>query len=407
MIDITMPSLGSDMTEGTLVEWLVNIGDQVSKGDIVAVIETQKGAIDMEAYNEGKVAEILVQPVTKVPVGTILARLESGSDIPKSESKLQKGSEAVSTGQEENVEEPFSAQKTQPIQSAQSARLSSPGSDVRASPAVRKMAEDLQLDLSLIKGSGPSGAILLDDITGLVDGSNNLDMASAQTKTNELNFSAMRAAISSAMEKSKREIPHYYISLDIDISKVQQWLQTENIGREPEQRLLLLAVLLKAVAQTLIKFPQLNGYYLNNQFQAGAGIHIGNAISLRDGGLLVPAIHDVEKLSVDETMKTLRDIANRSRGGRLRSSELTDATITVTSMGERGSDTVFGIIYPPQVAIIGFGRPRQAPQVMDGVIVPREMINTGLSADHRVSDGVLGAKFLHALSNKLQNPESL
>ena len=409
MIDITMPSLGSDMTKGTLVEWLVNIGDQVKKGDIIAVLETQKGAIDMEVFQEGKVAEILVKPVTEVPVGTILARLESSSGILQPEANLEKEKETVLPEHEEAIKEKPYEEKIQFAQPAQTPIHSGIYSDVRVSPAARKIAEDLQLDLSTIKGSGPEGAILLDDISGAVNGSeiNEENFSQANANANALNISAMRAAISSAMEKSKREIPHYYLSLDIDISTAQQWLQTENMTREPDQRLLLIAVLLKGIAKALIRFPQLNGYYLDNQFQAGTGVHIGNVISLRGGGLVVPAIHDVEKLSLDETMEALRDVANRSRGGHLRSSELTDATITVTSMGERGSDTVLGVIYPPQVAIIGIGRPRQTPQVKDGSIVPCEMINISLSADHRVTDGVLGAKFLHTLSNKLKEPESI
>ena len=447
-LDITMPSLGADMSEGTLIEWLVDVGDHVNKGDIVAVLETDKGAIDMETYQAGKVAEILVQPVAKVPVGTVLARLESASDSLPSEACEQKENKTALREKKETLEqvadneivekklaeekplEP-ATQFIPPTQSDLHSTLTSI-SEVRASPLVRKMTVDLQLDLSASKGSGPAGAILLNDISGIMEANkkNKKPAAKNQAKAHEsndkilnppvlntkaLNTNPMRAAIASAMEKSKREIPHYYLSRDIDISAAQQWLRTENTEREPDQRQLLLALLLKAVAMTLIKYPSLNGYYIDNQFQASDSIHIGNVISLREGGLdgglggglIVPAIHNVEKLSVDDIMQALRDIVHRSRSGRLRSSELTDATITVSNMGDRGADTVLGVIYPPQVAIIGFGRPRQAPQVQDNAVVVSDIISISLSADHRVSDGSLGAKFLQTLSKKLQKPELL
>jgi pyruvate dehydrogenase E2 component (dihydrolipoamide acetyltransferase) len=453
-IDITMPSLGADMSEGTLIEWLVDVGDHVNKGDIVAVLETDKGAIDMETYQAGKVAEILVQPVAKVPVGTVLARLESASDSLPSEACEQKENKTALKEKKETLEqvadndivekkraeekplEPATKFIPPPQSDLHSTLTLTSISEVRASPLVRKMAVDLQLDLSAIKGSGPAGAILLNDISGIMDANkkNKKPAAKTQAKAHEsndnifnspvlntkvLNTNPMRVAIASAMEKSKREIPHYYLSRDIDISAAQQWLRTENTEREPDQRQLLLALLLKAVAMTLIKYPSLNGYYIDNQFQASDSIHIGNVISLREGGLdgglggglggglIVPAIHNVEKLSVDDIMQALRDIVHRSRRGRLRSSELTDATITVSNMGDRGADTVLGVIYPPQVAIIGFGRPRKAPQVQENAVVVSDIISISLSADHRVSDGGLGAKFLQALSKKLQKPELL
>jgi len=384
--EITMPSLGADMTEGILVEWSINIGDEVKKGDIVGVIETQKGAIDMEVHQEGTVSEILVQPVAKVPVGTVLARLKTNVEVVEE-------ADAASLPASVKSESPAEYMENSKIEMVIPASVVS----VISSPVVRKIAQEQHLDLSNIKGSGPSGAILLRDIESA------LSVSSESVTPAE----AMRAAIARAMEKSKKEIPHYYITLDINISHVQQWLQNENADKEPEQRMLLLVVLLKAVATTLIKYPQLNGYYLDGQYRPSKSINIGNVISLREGGLMVPAIHDVDQMSLTEIMDAIRGISSRSRGGHLRSSELMDATITITSMGERGSDSVLGVIYPPQVAIIGFGKPRQIPQVRESEIVVCDVITTSLSADHRVSDGIVGAKFLNALAKKLQKPELL
>ena len=411
LIDITMPSLGADMRDGTLTEWRVAEGDQISKGDIIAVIESNKGAIDMESYHSGTIAKLLVQPMTALPVGAIMAKLEVDSEAisPEAISPEAISPEALSP----KAQPPQQPQATAKIiQSGPQPRPKGypvTNEQVLASPAVRQIARQQQLDLSAIQGSGPNGAILLKDIRGISQqpSSKPEPAKPAPAAAAEHKAEAMRDAIAVAMEKSKREIPHYYLTLDIDLTTAQQWLSSENAGREPEERLLLLALLLKAVANILPKFPALNGYYQDNQFEPSQAVHIGNVISLRGGGLVVPAIHDVDKLTLNATMQALRDISNRSRTGHLRSSELTDATITVTSIGDRGSDSVLGVIYPPQVAILGFGRVRQSAQVINGKVEICDMISVSLSADHRVSDGILGAKFLNALSHQLQQPELL
>ncbi|SDJ73153.1 pyruvate dehydrogenase E2 component (dihydrolipoamide acetyltransferase) [Ferrimonas sediminum] len=395
IIDIIMPSLGADMTEGTLVEWLVDSGESVHKGDIIAVIETQKGAIDMEVYHSGRITELLQQPVVTLPVGTVLARLhtEAGASQPQ----------APEPPVPEAPTPPRQARQDTPLTAAPCA--SRPG--VKASPLVRRLAMEHKLDLATLTGSGPGGALLRRDIVGAIGLPGSGSERPSQPAPAAKEPPPMRAAIAAAMARSKREIPHYYLSLDIDIGHSLQWLKDSNASREPEQRILLLALLLKAVAMTLIRYPQLNGYYLDQAFQPRPEVNIGNAISLRQGGLVVPSIQGVDQLPLDEIMALLRDQAERSRSGHLRSSELTEATITVTSMGERGSDAVFGVIYPPQVAIIGFGRPRSIPVVQEARVKASDVLTATLSADHRVSDGILGAKFLHALSQQLQQPESL
>ncbi|MCW8331389.1 2-oxo acid dehydrogenase subunit E2 [Photobacterium sp. SDRW27] len=413
-IDITMPSFGADMNEGTLTEWQVNEGAQINKGDIIAVIDTNKGAIDMESYHTGSLAQILVQPGTTLPVGAILAKLDVADIDTDTDADIVQPEAQKPLPSQPPLQSP---QPLQPPTKAQPDRIDRQGDTVTtgktlASPVVRQIAKQEQLDLTSVKGSGPDGAILLKDIKGLYKeglhkGKPTASDTTSPARTEEHNLQAIRTAIAAAMAKSKQEIPHYYLTLDIDITRAQQWLASENANREPEDRLLLLAILLKAVGSTLPKFSALNGYYQEDRFEPNPAIHIGNAISLREGGLVVPAIHHVDRLSLNATMQALRDVTTRSRTGHLRSSELTDATITVTSIGDRGSDSVLGVIYPPQVAIIGFGRPRQSLQVKNSKIEICDMINVSLSADHRVSDGALGAKFLNALSNQLQKPESL
>jgi pyruvate dehydrogenase E2 component (dihydrolipoamide acetyltransferase) len=217
----------------------------------------------------------------------------------------------------------------------------------------------------------------------------------------------MRQTIAAAMSRSKREIPHYYLSTTIDMYPAMRWLADENQQRPPADRLLYGVLLLKATALALREIPELNAIWEGDRAHLQKDIHVGVAISLRQGGLVAPALHNTDLQSLDELMQNFRDLTLRARAGRLRSSEFTDATITVTSLGERGVETVFGVIYPPQVALVGFGKVVERPWSIDGNIVSRPLIIASLSADHRVSDGHRGGLFLNAIQRLLQEPEKL
>jgi pyruvate dehydrogenase E2 component (dihydrolipoamide acetyltransferase) len=387
MTEFLMPSLGADMEAGTLVEWLVQPGSTVSRGDIIAVVETQKGAIEIEVFQNGTVDSLLVDPGSTVPVGTPLAVIADGA------------------GGAGGVPEPSTIEPTvapTPIAPVVSpVTVTAPparGERVRASPAARKLASETQVDLAALSGSGAGGAILYADVErarqrepGRADGG----------------MTAMRSAIAAAMARSKREIPHYYLEHQIDVTGVQDWLVGVNAERPPADRLLGGAVYLKAIAVALRKFPELNGVFEDGRFQPSDAIHVGAAISIRGGGLVAPAIHDTDQLSLDQVMARLGDLTKRVRAGRFRSSELADPTVTVSSLGERGVGLLFGVIYPPQVALIGLGRVEERPWVVDGAVRPRAVITATLAADHRVSDGHRGALFLRKLDEHLQHPEAL
>ncbi len=218
---------------------------------------------------------------------------------------------------------------------------------------------------------------------------------------------AMRAAIAAAMSRSKREIPHYYLATEINVERALTWLEQRNAAVAIGARVLFAAVELKAVALALRETPELNGFYERGAFRPGTGMHLGVAVSLRGGGLVAPALHDVDKLSLADLMAQLKDLLRRARSGQLRSSEMTDPTITVTNLGDLGVEIVFGVIYPPQVALVGIGPSTVKPWVIDGAIVPARVLHATLSADHRVSDGMRGARFLVELDRLLQQPEAL
>jgi pyruvate dehydrogenase E2 component (dihydrolipoamide acetyltransferase) len=276
---------------------------------------------------------------------------------------------------------------------------------VRVSPAARQRAAALGIAADTLRGSSADGAVTLADVERAAAARE----APRAVRAAKGGFDPvlMRQAIAAAMARSKREIPHYYLSATIDFGAAQAWLDEYNATREPAQRLLPATLLLKACARALVEVPQLNGFWRDDAFQPGAAIHIGWAIALRGGGLVAPAIHDADRKSLPELMTALRDLVQRARAGGLRSSELSDPTVTVTSLGDRGAESVLGVIYPPQVAIVGFGGIVVRPWVCGSVVLPRQVVVVTLAADHRASDGHVGGKLLAAIDRALQDPATL
>ncbi len=372
-----MPSLGADMVSGTLVQWNVKPGDPVKRGDIIAVIGTDKADIEVETYETGIVEKLIANPGEKLPVGAPLAVIRTEGEAPAA---------------------PAAPAAPQPPPPKPPARL-------RASPLARKLAESLGIDLATIRGTGPNGVIERIDV----------EHAAAQRKEETPPpaaprpepIAAMRLAIARAMARSNREIPHYYLSTQIDMSKALAWLEQFNRTRPIEDRVLPVALLLKAVAQSLVQIPELNGHWIDDQLKLSPEVHLGVAISLRGGGLLIPSILSAQRKSVPELMAALRDLIARTRSGHLRGSEVTGTTVTVTNLGDLGVETVFGVIYPPQVALIGFGRIVDRPWAVEGLLGVRPILTATLAADHRATDGHRGAQFLQSLERFLLNPEKL
>ncbi len=386
--DFCMPALGADMEAGKVVEWRVQAGSRVRPGDVVAVVETHKGAIDVEIFLDGFIDD-LAPLDQELPVGAVLARVRSAGEaalptLPAAPKPAPPAPAAAAMAPDAG--KPAAAVTTR----------------ARVSPAARSRAAVLGVEAESLPGSGVGGAVTLADVE-------RAGAAAAPARKAKGGFDAtqMRQAIAAAMSRSKREIPHYYLCSTVDFQASQHWLDAYNAGRPPTERLLPAVLLLKATARALKAVPQLNGFHENGAFRAGPGIHIGWAVALRGGGLVAPAIHDADRLDLAELMNALRDLVQRARAGGLRSSELTDPTITVTSLGERGADSVWGVIYPPQVAIIGFGRIAERPWVADGLLVVRPLVSLSLAADHRSSDGHLGGQLLAAIDEALQHPETL
>jgi pyruvate dehydrogenase E2 component (dihydrolipoamide acetyltransferase) len=392
MAEFTMPSLGADMEAGTLVAWLKKPGEAVKKGDIIAEVETDKGIIEIESFITGVLERTLIEPMTKVPVGTVLAIIrEEGKPVAEPNPAVP-----VAEQPPRSAAVPVTPVPQAPV--AEAGRL-------KVSPAAKQLAAERGVDLSAVKGTGPGGAITREDVERAT--AKPAAAAPGKPEAEADKQARMRQAIATAMARSKREIPHYYVSTTIDLTKALAWLNEQNLKRPVKERLLYGVLLLKAVALALREVPELNALWKGNEVARSEAIHVGVAIALRQGGLVAPALHDTDKQSLGDLMGNFRDLVNRARAGALRSSELSDPTITVTSLGEQGVESVYAVIYPPQVAIVGFGKIVERPWVVDKQIVPRSVLTATLSADHRVSDGHRGGLFLAAADRLLQEPERL
>ncbi|GAB2861949.1 dihydrolipoamide acetyltransferase family protein [Lentzea nigeriaca] len=430
-----MPSLGADMDEGTVIEWLVQPGDTVARGDVVAVVDTAKSAVDVECFDSGVIEDILVQPGKSVPVGTPLATI---------------GTVDGATAKPVPVPKP-----TAPAPAAPSAPAPAPKPRTPvAGPLVRKQAAELGVDLAGVRGTGRGGAITRADVQraarpravaespvrtratpyarrlakelgvdlirvsardGVVRAA---DVRAADIRAVKPppqaekpaapivdRTATLRLATAKLMARSKREIPHYYLSTTIDMTTAMARLAELNRDLPVERRVLPVALVLRACARAAEKVPQLNGFWNSEGFEAGDGVRLGMAVSLRGGGLIVPVIADATSLGPVEMMDRVRDLVTRARGGRLRGSELTEATITVTNLGDRGVESVFGVIHPPQVALVGVGKVVERPWAVDGLLGVRPVVTVTLSADHRATDGHTGARYLEIVEKLLTTPE--
>jgi pyruvate dehydrogenase E2 component (dihydrolipoamide acetyltransferase) len=372
MAEFVMPALGADMSAGTLLSWRKQPGDRVSRGDIIAEVHTDKADIEVEVFTSGVVEKLLVEPGDKVPVGTPLALIgEEGK------------AEAV-------------PQVLAPAPAA------APAKRAAVSPSAKALAEELGVDLAGIRGTGPGGRIQRRDVERAATAAPEAPVAAEEDRQ-----AAMRRAIAATMARSKREIPHFYLGETIDLGRSAAWLAEENGRRSVQDRLLHGVLLLKAVALALREAPELNATWQGDRVVRSDAVHLGVAVFLRGGGLVAPAIHDAGERSLDDLMRSFRDLVGRARAGTLRSSELSDPTITVTSLGERGAESVLPIIFPPQVAIVGFGRIVERPWISEGRVLPRPVVAATVAADHRVTDGHRAGAFLQALIRVLDEPERL
>ncbi|WP_395702797.1 2-oxo acid dehydrogenase subunit E2 [Aquabacterium sp.] len=388
MIELRLPSFGADMEDAEFVQWQVQPGQALRRAEVACVVETQKGAIDVEVWQDATVARLVAEPGQRLPVGALLAVLaEDGEDW-----------QAVAAASAA-AHLPPATPAAAPMPPATTAVVP-PGTVAaapRVSPAARRRATELGVDLQALAARiGTGRPLTLADI----------ESAAASAATAERR-DGMRAAIAAAMARSNREIPHYHLQRELVVEPALAWLETYNAAQPPASRVLFAALLLRAVALALVEVPGLNGRFVDGRVEPGAGVHIAMVTSLRGGGLVIPTLHDAQALPLPQLMAALNELLLRARAGRLRSSDLAEATVTVTNLGDLGADSVHGVIYPPQLALVGAGRIVPRAVVRDGAVVAARTVQLTLAADHRASDGATGARLLAALAERLDHPEAL
>tara|TARA_Y100000590_G_scaffold117723_1_gene134652 strand:+ start:57169 stop:58422 length:1254 start_codon:yes stop_codon:yes gene_type:complete len=412
-----MPSMGADMTEGTVVKWLKSEGDTVQRGDKIAEIETDKTIVEMEVYTEGTLRKIIVDSGTKVPVGELIAFIgDPSDDLPEvginNESDQQT---PIHSDDSSNITNPPENDLNNSVDLNESdsqtpTKLDSDSSLIKASPMAKRLAKERGIDISQILGSGPGGRITKNDILnysspniseGLTLKNKNISLNSKNT-----DLSKMRQAIARVTVKSKTEIPHYYVTHEVDMTNAMSFRkQFNDIISKDGDKISVNDLIIKALVNSLIKYPKWNSYFAVDHLKANSDINIGIAIALQEG-LIVPAIQKCQNLSLVEISRSSKDIGNRAKGegGTLTQEELSNGTFGTSNLGMFGTEVFAAIIVPPQSGILAVGAVKDKPVVIDGKIVIRSIMNATLSADHRVGDGAEAAILLKEIQRNLENP---
>lgn len=413
-IEVTMPQMGADMTEGTLLKWLKQVGDSVQRGDILAEIETDKATVELEAYESGTILKQLASEGDVVPVGDVIALLGDPSEAaPEVDRKPP-----AETPARRAIEPEAKERAVASTAAAAPAAETDASGRIRVSPVARRMARDAGVDITALSGSGPDGRILRRDIESAIAAGTRkappAEPAAARSAAPAARpaagaiegLSKMRQAIARRMTLSKQTQPHYYLTLDIDMTAALAFREQLNASATDEQRVSINDLVVKACAIALDRHPKFNAEFSEEGLVHHERENVCIGVAL-DDGLIAPAILDCQSKSLGRIAAESKDLVNRAREGRLKADELSDGTFTITNLGAFGVETLIGIINPPQAAILGVGSVMPQAVVRDGEVVVRQMMKVALSADHRVSDGAEGARFIKEIQALLEGPAAL
>ena len=414
---VQMPQLSDTMTEGTLIRWLVKVGDKVDVGDPLAEVETDKATMEMVAFDEGTIGAIYMDEGTKSPVGETLAVIiEEGEDVPH---KPAASDQASSSDDDSESKEVNDAEEPEPIETETNELSSTDNSDgkrIKASPLAKKIAKSKGVDLNKIKGSGPGGRIVKKDI--VTAGSMSTQPAPStpaakpkQKLTEEdqrIALSGMRSIIAQRLLESKTQIPHFYLNVEINAQPLMDFRkQANSAAGEHDNKFTVNDFILKAVANAAASVPQVNASFDVDSIVQFGSVNLSVAIAV-DDGLVTPVISGANKKSLLEISLAVKDLAERARSKKLSPDEFSGGTITVSNLGAYGVDNFDAIINPPQAAILSIGSIKNTPVVSDeGNIVPGLIMKVGMSCDHRVIDGAVGAEYLAELKKRIENPASM
>ena len=405
---VVMPQMGFDMQEGTIVRWLKQEGDEVSRGEAIAEIETDKAIVEMEAFASGVLLKTVVGEGQTVPVGQTIAVIGApGDPLPDlgcaARGPSRDRGPAGSSGRRGGGSGSRSARRF--------------ADQVRASPLARRLAEERGIDLAQVKGSGPGGRITRDDVLAAdtqtaeagrapVAQTAPVSAAADGPDVEIMQLSRMRQTIARRTVQSMQEAPHFYVTADIDMTLALTLRQQLNEKLAGEARVSINDMIIKACALALVKYPAFNSSFQGDHLRVHKQVNIGIAVAL-EAGLLVLSLGDCRGKSLADISRTSREVVERAQAGVLREEDYSGGTFSISNMGMFDVDAFSAIIYPPQAAVIAVGTVRKQPVVRDDQITIAQMMKATLSTDHRVADGAQAAEFAVEVKRLLENPVNL
>ncbi len=414
--NVVMPQMGYDMREGTVVRWYKAEGETVDRGEVIADIETDKATVEFEAYTGGVLGRIVAQEGIAVPVGNLIAIItEPGESVPEVE---------AATAPPDAAPAPPPAPAAAPTPTAAPSAAPAPApsdGQMRASPIARRLARERGIDLSLVTGTGPNGRITERDIESYQPTAPEPTPAPASAPASatapvaqpvaapadsRIELSRMRQTIARVTSDSKTNAPHFYVTAEIDMGKAMALRRDVNDESDPENRVSVNDLMVKACALALAKHPKFNSFFRGDHLEVHGAMNIGIAIAL-ESGLILPGVSNCESKSLLQIAAATKDLISRANSGTLRNEEYSSTTFSISNMGMFDVESFTAIIYPPHAAILAVGSVKQVPVVRDGELTVGTMMKATLSTDHRVADGAEAAQFLMEIKRVLENPVSL
>ena len=408
--NVVMPQMGYDMREGTVVRWYKQEGETVDRGEVIADIETDKATVEFEAYTGGVLGRIVAEAGVAVPVGELIAIItEPGESVP------EVAAPAASPAPAAPAAPAPAPSATEPEPPAAPAPASDGG--VRASPIARRLARERGIDLSLVTGTGPNGRITERDVETYQAAPAAAEPAPSPAATpapvqaaapadSRIELSRMRQTIARVTSDSKSSAPHFYVTAEIDMGKAMSLRRDVNDESDPENRVSVNDLMVKACALALAKHPKFNSFFRGDHLEVHGAMNIGIAIAL-ESGLILPGVSNCESKSLLQIAAATKDLIARANSGTLRNEEYSSTTFSISNMGMFDVESFTAIIYPPHAAILAVGSVKQQPVVRDGELAVGTMMKATLSTDHRVADGAEAAQFLMEIKRVLENPVSL
>jgi len=393
MGQLTMPKLGDTMEEGTVARWLKKPGDQVQEGEVIAEIETEKSVMEMYAYESGVLTEIYLPEGKTVPVGTPIAYLRTPDE------PVQPAQAAVSPQQTQPTAPEAVAETTLELPRRE------PGERIKASPLARRVAEAENVDLRLLTGTGPGGRIIEADVRDYLAAKTPVpEHRPAQPTPAEIKpLSSLRRTIARRMTQSKQTVPHFYVTVEVDMKEASGLRKELNSLEGDRPKITFTDMMVKAAAVALSRVPQVGQQYTDEGVRTPPGANIGIAVALEDG-LIVPVVRNCERKTLLTIARETKELVERARQGKLRPEEYSGGTITISNLGMFDVDSFIAIVNPPEAAILAVGSIADVPAVVDGQITIRPRMKVTISADHRVLDGAIAARYMQEFKRALEQP---